>query len=55
MKFVKSREAMQILGMTSTTSLGKFDNENPKLVHRPFSTNNHRRYNPEELLKFLNK
>jgi len=51
MEFVNSRKAMEILGITSLTTLGTYDTKGLK-VYRPFG-NSRRRYKVSDLHKFL--
>lgn len=52
-KFVSRKEAMDILGIKSETTMGKYEKEGKIKVHRPLS--NRTRYKVSDLLKLQNK
>ncbi len=53
MDYVGTKEAMLILGIKSTTTIMKYENEGKIRVYRPFS--NRKRYKVSELLKLQSK
>lgn len=52
-KFVNTKEAMDILGIKSETTMGKYEKQGKIKVHRPLS--NRKRYKLSDLQKLQNK
>lgn len=52
-EFVNRKDAMLILGIKSTTTMGKYEKDRKIKVYRPFS--NRTRYKVSELIAMQNK
>ncbi|MEN2400626.1 hypothetical protein GKZ90_0012615 [Flavobacterium sp. MC2016-06] len=52
-QYVNTKEAMNILGVKSQTTIGKYETDGKIKVYRPFS--NRKRYKVSELQKVLSK